>query len=584
MSFLPISASSPTILLKIPIKSISLWCHGTRSVTISSKRQLYDCHPEESQQTLSRARCVVFSNILNNILTVLQQWLDTVLSNRFHRPKTLLARRYFSATSIQIRNCDAISEKPSTALEHWQLSATERFSRTVWLRRHAHPAFNGRVYDLITNRFSAHPVVEPLSGCWRVGDADRYCEGTATFQEVTTGLPVILALEMEPDDIHNESLIWDFPEVIGLPADPTNTNMSKRKSAAAASSPSKRSQMQMPFVYQLVGCVFMDETEGGHFIVRETRDGTRVQEYNDLQGGAVKQLSTKLKLKDAIAGSSHRDGSTSHGRLHVVTAYYTLKGGLDSQRKFRDMRLQTLEQRYNIVLSRETAQLPSVVSFTKPRVRHLTESELVWLSSQKRRALTTLDFVQLVTPGPMSPSPSGIQTEPDTIMMDMDVHATALVKPKLQSNVPARRRIESGSSESLSSLEDFGVEARKRIPVKSQKTHANDLPTKARTCSPSTPPQLESLSFKKHAVRSPRNDSGKYRIQCRCGVDEWRDSNEECEQDIIACTECGDWSHHACHLLGWTYDLGEDDIYSCFWCDGFQQLRIPTKTRSALTK
>ncbi len=428
--------------------------------------------------------------------------------------------------------------------------------------------YKGSVQALITHRFGANPEKESLAGCWQVDENQQYCPGSATFQEIVTGLPILLVLEIEPSDIHDEAILWDFPVILGLPADRLGTLL-------ATSSPSKSSQM--PFTYSLVGGIFLDDSDVGHFIVRESRDGNRVQEYNDLQQGIIEQLPARDKPATAIGGSNHRNGSNLQERLHLVTAYYTLNGGADSQTKFSEMRHRTLEQKFDITLSQRTTHVPSLVTFTKPNIRKLSPNERLWLSPQKRRSCNTFDFVQLVLP---------MQTcLPNRTDMDLE----EVLKPKLQQQKTRSRRIRS-SSES-ESLEDFGPDSEARRKVKSMKKHTEDSPSKAQkhqnsnlTGNATPSPPSPSLSRMKRGITSPKTDSGKYRILCRCGVDEERDSEEECEQDIIACTECGNWSHHACHLLGWTYDLKAEDVYSCFDCDPFQKLQIRTKVPEALQK
>lgn len=215
--------------------------------------------------------------------------------------------------SVTFRTC------PGTG--HWQPHfQLERMKLCKEIQLHSGicEKYGGSMQQWFTDFMRARKA-EPLVGCWRAKEGERFCDGDTLCYEIILNIPAVLIIQLGDVDVGNH---WDIPG--SLHPFPNNSAASAHR-----------------VKYTLTSHLYANP-EALHFIARySTVEGgrTRIYDYDGKRNEGHAVLQSSSTFKGLLTGSTDSLKAIPKGyKLYAVV--YHLYGGEAAQEYFRKEQLE----------------------------------------------------------------------------------------------------------------------------------------------------------------------------------------------------------------------------------------------------
>ncbi|XP_006464141.1 hypothetical protein AGABI2DRAFT_120917 [Agaricus bisporus var. bisporus H97] len=265
---------------------------------------------------------------------------------------------YFLPLYCEIHKCTGCE---NTGGRHCEITHRLQALFTIQLGAPEHAKFKGR----LAQWFRAFLKLDETSNlpCWRKLDGvGLLCSGTRTdYRRYIISLPVILVIEFVQDDVY-KPIEWYIPTTLH-----------------PAQKPLREAHN---LTYELVGVSLVtSELSGNHFTARYYNpEDKSVYVYDDMHSDGRAQRMRDGSLKGHVAGFPLKV-PYKHAVHHAV---YHLKGGLDAQRAFYEVRLAKLKKAFSISVDTPSPSNVSTSVYTG-KLSRLSPDCRTWIKSVKNR-------------------------------------------------------------------------------------------------------------------------------------------------------------------------------------------------------
>lgn len=392
-------------------------------------------------------------------------------------------------------------------------------------RHFSHQPCDGRIANLFKDYVSIDRLpIEASYGCWRVKEGKRLCPGERIdYNDLVISLPIIFTIEV---DHERGPKVWEFPETLHP--------LTKEEAADHG------------LEYTLVGLALVSTTlTTAHFLARHSSaDHKTIYTYDGLAHKGMTVVEQNATFQTHVAGKNIK---IPEGYI-VYQAFYHLRGGLQAQRMFYEIRTKALQDLLNISFSKpDPYQIPQIAYQANDLVRLEPSLRRAW--SQKN------DIEEYIAPHKNQSKSKAVKSRP--------TRKPSSERPSEKATAP----IESDTTP-IESEDNLGT------PIESEDSDMDiDMsPTpKTRTLQVNAHQEDDSISL----------PDSEFELKCRCGLT--GNGNilyQEEEGMAIQCELCDCWSHIACQLDGSASNLTSKDHYICTFCNLTDVLGDNRRTKS----
>lgn len=388
---------------------------------------------------------------------------------------------YFFTWLFNLHNCTG-----SHAINgaHLQITQPRQHTEHVLYAR-LHHVYGGSVTKYFKNRISLSRAPSNAISCWRVKEGQPLCPGERVdLKDLILSIPVLLNLEVELELLNSPSkpMIWDFPETLY----PLTETLATEHGIA----------------YDLIGLALYSSTKS-HFIARHASgDHKLIYTYDGIANGGVPIIEQKATFHTHVSGKKIKIPAG----YSVYQAFYYLRGGINAQKKFYELRIKDLDNILNLQLVHPNPnKLPSITYRSDQFVKLDKKFCSAWTSKG-------------------------------------DAYAVEYVSNKIP------------RLDEMVKTKDLLDTADKATHQDSESAPVYSAPVDALHNRLISPP-----------FSLPNSD---FPVSCRCGLS--GDGNilyREEDGEAIQCEECREWSHLACQKDGRADKLKENEPFFCDFCD-----------------
>lgn len=278
-----------------------------------------------------------------------------------YRDEYSLAVAYFMTFCISINQCSGCREIGGS---HTQITSTLQRMPFFQVQIYHYKKYAGLISKVCEERFTRNkPPTSPENNCcWRVHEGKILCPGKRhDIQDLVISIPVILTIEVGDESVGlnqnfgSERQYWDFPPTI--------------------TPDSRNSAEKFGIIYDLVGFILVN-TEGTHFTARYTsHDRKIIYTYDSLahKGYPLKELAASFQTH--IVGC---DVELPEDFV-IWQAYYRLRGGLNAQKKFFEIRTKEYASKYYLHFSEKTLESLPTASYRYKGLHEMPPKDRTWI-------------------------------------------------------------------------------------------------------------------------------------------------------------------------------------------------------------
>ncbi|KAF8075742.1 hypothetical protein FPV67DRAFT_1648897 [Lyophyllum atratum] len=432
----------------------------------------------------------------------LTSWLNDLLGKEITAisEASFLATSYFQLLVVDIHRCTGHTDIGGS---HVEITDSPNRMAILNLGSSAWQQYKGNFSHYLADILAVERPAVSGPSCWRSKDGKPLCPGMREdVRNLVISIPISLRIEVQDDSRHDSNQpqqFWDFPATL----------------TPHTKSTAKNHQL----IYDLIGLGLVNHT-GGHFIAQYvSEDKKSIYTYDGMKRRGFPALASHGKISTHLAG---QDPQLPEG-YKVLQVFYHLRGGLEAQKKFYELRSKMYQEKFNLKSSETSFGKPFAMSYTDEGMTRMEKVDRTWLAKPLLR--NTSEYV-------------------------------SLQDARCSSDISMRSRDSPESEEE--------TRGRKHI----------------------TPPKQQSLPSSLTSVReSQASDSGSlpdslFSLNCRCGlVGDGNILYQKIEGEAVQCADCQDWSHMACQKDGRASDLKDKEPFRCDLC-----LRVPTYARKSQRK
>lgn len=419
---------------------------------------------------------------------------------------------YFEPTVLAFTKCSGskhrLSHRSITPVPKGQVF--ELYSREC-------QKYHGDIVSFLYDRLQPRRIGPKIKSCKHKSDTTSPCSGSGEQYELIMTMPVMLIFETMED--FSPPAQWSYRHTIEVPGE---NEKGERKVAH----------------YDIVARVIFTS---GHFTAYVRHGINHCYYYNDMEkGGTLSQREQSHALDVFIAGKT-----IAEPRNFTTSVVYHLREGLKGQ-AWISRRLRKRAEEWNV-------SIVDVNGIDLPRVTLTGPGEVLVKRAQRPGEFD--DYETLIQLDPPLPSSFDDKTASTKRTQHTGKHASRIDNQSQRvgkqwpfpSVEPSDKDTEIVSARSGAENADADSDAQ----VGRQRTKRG---------------QRQSLASSSDVSMAKAN-----KFRCRCGFEgevwDWH-----LDEDIIQCDsaefegECS-WSHSACQLDGWTYNLKPEDPFYCPLCE-----------------
>ena len=312
-----------------------------------------------------------------------------------YREMYSLAVTYFMTFCVSLHQCSGCSE---TGGSHTQITSTLQRMPFFQVQTHHYRKYTGLISKVCEERFTgSKPRTSPDNNCcWRVMEGKILCPGKRhDIQDLVVSIPVILAIEVGDESVGlnhhlgSERQYWNFPPTIS----PDSTDSAKK----------------FGIIYDLVGFILVN-TQGTHFTARYASHNQKIiYTYDSLVHEGYPLEEQAASFQTHIVG---HDVELPEG-FAIWQAYYHLRGGLNAQRKFFEIRTTEYTSKYHLHFSEKTLDNLPTVSYSYKGQREMPVKDRTWIKHPERAETT--EYIS--DKPPRQPPADGPESEEETVRL-----------------------------------------------------------------------------------------------------------------------------------------------------------------------
>ena len=230
-----------------------------------------------------------------------------------------------------------------------------------------HATFHGRFADYFKNLLSIEQEPTTARACWRTKDNLPLCPGKRhDLRNLVLSMPLLLTF-----DIGNEqgmdTLDWDFPPFLDLDSSAPDTSAE--------------------VVYDLIGLALMNRSRT-HFTARyASHDQKDIYSYDDRKNNGIPIQELNATFSSHMSGEKPNlpSGST------IYQVFYLLRGGLDAQDVFFQMRKKSLSDKLGITFSSGNLDQRCSMNYSSGDYFEMQAKQHTWLFNPFKS--TTIEYL-----------------------------------------------------------------------------------------------------------------------------------------------------------------------------------------------
>ena len=304
-----------------------------------------------------------------------------------------LAVGFFMTFCVSLHQCSGSSESGGP---HTQITSTLQRMPFFQVQDIDYKEHNGLISKVCEKRFTASKDPTLPHSCWRVKEGNILCPGKRRdMQDMVVSIPMILAIEVGDESVGlNRRLVsehqkWDFPPTIS----PDSENAAKN----------------FGIIYDLVGFVLIN-TEGTHFTARYSSHNQKIIcTYDSLAHRGYPVEEKKASFQTHIAGPNIK---LPKG-FRIWQAYYLLRGGLEAQKKFFEIRTKEYTSKYHLYFSEKTLDNLSTISYNHQGQHEMLAKNRNWMKHPERAETT--EYISSKSQTLASTAKDGPESEEETL-------------------------------------------------------------------------------------------------------------------------------------------------------------------------
>ncbi|KAF9470273.1 hypothetical protein BDN70DRAFT_939859, partial [Pholiota conissans] len=466
-----------------------------------------------------------FDGIWVYVSEIVRRIVQDELRERFEDSKKPSQRaiQYFQTLLTEMHECTGVAELGG---RHVEIQRIPRRRVLLDISDYTIEQYGGDLAAYFKDYFSLTRKTVPRT-CWRTRDSVPLCTGERKDTEsIIISIPVIFAIEVSATDNTNT---WNFPSTI-IPL-------------------SETAAKDHHVIYDLVGYAMLTQNRT-HFTAKYVSRSTQshsVYTYDGRQNGGQ-----PFRIDGDLTSNVDPGDFVAH-------AFYYLRGGIQAQQMFVNLRGEELSKKYPLGLRNTDLASPLVIEYLGKDLKLMNAKDRFWKRDPYLK--DTAEYVSIPSHTRQLPSartPADVESEDDG------------------ESLPQWEVLESktGLAAPMEGIQAVGNFEMAHIPIShspfSSSQQSKDIDAKIPTKQASAVIQSLELPI---AYLSPDEEMKTlFHLDCRCRLSHKGDSLDDIQNiedtgELVQCTLCESWSHIACQREGRASKLGTNDSFECDNCN-----------------